>query len=122
MPVAPNTNPIGKEENMRRNVNAILLLACLMVAAVAAADGDGRAVVNINTATAEQLQLLPRVGPTLAARIIDYRESNGPFESVDEIVAVKGIGETAFQRLEPYLVTSGATTLEEKVPSPRSRG
>ena len=107
---------------MRNGATAILLLACLMAASGAAADGEGRAVVNINTATADQLQLLPRVGPALAARIIDYRESNGPFQSVDEIVAVKGIGEVAFQRLEPYLVTSGATTLEVKVPSPRSRG
>ncbi len=107
---------------MKRSATAMLLLACLMLASTAAAAGGDRAVVNINTATADQLQLLPRVGPTLAARIIDYRESNGPFQSVDEIVAVKGIGESAFERLEPYLVTSGATTLEVKVPSPRSRG
>jgi competence protein ComEA len=72
-------------------------------------------VVNINTASAEQLQLLPRVGPALAERIIEYRETNGPFRTADEIVAVKGIGDSVFEKLAPYLVTSGATTLSEKV-------
>ena len=50
-------------------------------------------VVNINTATAEELQQLPRVGPATAAKIIDYRTANGPFTSVDQLLDVPGIGE-----------------------------
>ena len=90
----------------------------------AAADkGPGLSgVVNINNASSEQLQLLPRVGPALAERIIEFREANGPFRAVDEIVAVKGIGESSFEKLEPFIVTSGATTLTEKVKLPRSSG
>ncbi len=52
---------------------------------------DGR--VNINTADAAALETLPGVGPALAARIIAWRDENGPFRSVDELTAVSGIGE-----------------------------
>jgi competence protein ComEA len=105
---------------MKTSTTLALLLVLATAALAAAADGTPAGVVNINTATAEQLQLLPRVGPALAARIIDFREANGAFRSVDEIVAVKGIGEAALERLRPYLATNGATTLSAKVRSPRS--
>jgi competence protein ComEA len=106
----------------QRTLSILIVLACFAVSIAAAADGSGRAnVVNINTADADQLQLLPRVGPALAARIIDYREANGPFRTIDEIVAVKGIGDTSLEQLEPYLATSGATTLTEKIRLPKSR-
>ena len=48
--------------------------------------------MNINTATAEQLESLPGIGPVIAQRIIDYREENGPYESLYDLYAVKGIG------------------------------
>ena len=102
-----------------------LILCVMFVAAaslVAAAEtGPAAGVVNINTADSEQLQMLPRVGPALAQRIIGYRETNGPFKAVEEIVAVKGIGETSLEKLEPYLVTNGATTLKEKISLPRAK-
>lgn len=85
-----------------------------------AADDTATGVVNINTAGAEQLQLLPRVGPALANRIIEFRETNGPFGSIDELVAVKGIGETALSKIQPYVTTGGDTTLTVKVKLPRS--
>ena len=105
---------------MKTSTILALMLVLATAALAVAADGAPAGVVNINTATAEQLQLLPRVGPALAARIIDFREANGAFRSVDEIVAVKGIGEAALERLRPYLATSGATTLGAKVRSPRN--
>jgi len=101
-----------------------LFCALLLVAAVAAAQ-DARPstqrAVNINTATADQLQLLPGVGPALAARIIEFREANGPFEKVDELAAVRGIGDKSLEKLRPYVVTSGATSLTEKVRLPRPK-
>jgi competence protein ComEA len=102
-----------------------VVCALLLVAAAAAAQ-DGRsspaqATVNINTATAEQLQLLPGVGPALAGRIIAFREANGPFEKVDELTAVQGIGDKSIEKLRPYVATSGTTSLTEKVRLPRPK-
>lgn len=58
---------------------------------------DGR--VNLNTADAAALETLPGVGPAIAARIIAWREQNGPFRSVDELTAVSGIGERTLDGL-----------------------
>ncbi len=108
---------------MKQGSVLVLFCALCVAASLAAAaeTGPKAGVVNINTADADQLQLLPQVGPALAGRIIDYREANGPFKTVEEIVAVKGIGDGALKKLEPYLATSGATTLSEKVRVPRAK-
>ena len=53
--------------------------------------------ININTATVEELVKLERVGPKYAARIIEYRETNGPFKQPEDIVKVKGIGPKTFE-------------------------
>lgn len=66
-----------------------------------AADGtDGPAVVNINRATAEELDALPGIGPAKARAIIEYRETYGPFETLEELMEVKGIGPKTFERLK----------------------
>lgn len=63
----------------------------------------GSAPVNINTATAEELQTLPRIGPAMAQRIIAWRESHGGFRSVDELDAVPGIGPSMLENLRPLV-------------------
>lgn len=62
--------------------------------------------LNINTATAGQLQELPGVGPVLAERIVAYRDQHGPFASVDDLDNVEGIGPSLLEKLRP-LVTVG---------------
>lgn len=75
-----------------------------------AGEGDLSGVVNINTATAEELQLLPGIGEARAKAVIELRKRNGGFKSVDELAEVKGIGEAALKRLRPYVRTQGKTT------------
>ena len=63
----------------------------------------GSSPVNINTATAEELQSLPRIGPAMAQRIIAWREAHGSFRSVDELDAVPGIGPSMLENLRPLV-------------------
>ena len=55
--------------------------------------------ININTAVAEELEKLDGIGPVLAGRIVEYREENGPFASLEDLMLVKGIGEDTWQNL-----------------------
>ena len=60
--------------------------------------------ININHANSLELQKLPRIGPKMAARIILFREKNGPFHSKEEIMRVKGIGNKTFERLKEFII------------------
>ena len=64
--------------------------------------------MNLNTASAQQLQRLPRIGPKMAERIIAYREEHGPFARASHVVRVRGIGPKTFEQLEPYLFVDEA--------------
>lgn len=64
---------------------------------------DATERININSATLAELQLLPRIGPTLGARIIEFRDREGPIRSLTHLMDVKGIGARTAERLEPYL-------------------
>ena len=60
-------------------------------------------LININTATAAQLDTLPGIGPVLAQRIIDYRQANGPFTSLSQLMLVEGIGEKRLADILPLI-------------------
>jgi competence protein ComEA len=59
--------------------------------------------LDINTATEAELTQLPGVGPGLARRIVEYRTANGPFQTVDDLQNVSGIGPSKFDRMSPYI-------------------
>ena len=64
--------------------------------------------VNVNTATAEQFEALPGIGPSTAKRIVSYREKNGPFKKLEDLMNVQGIGEKSFLKLRPHLSVTQA--------------
>jgi len=63
--------------------------------------------INVNTATAEQLEAVKGIGPKTAEDIITYREKNGNFKSIDNLVEVKGIGEKKVEKLANELTVKG---------------
>ncbi|HES58065.1 MAG TPA: helix-hairpin-helix domain-containing protein, partial [Firmicutes bacterium] len=67
-----------------------------------------REPLDINAASAEELEQLPGIGPVLAGRIAEYREAHGPFRSLDELRKVSGIGEKKLAALEGLAVCSGS--------------
>lgn len=83
---------------------AILIASWLSYSRRAESDARPRtAAVNINIASAAELELLPRVGPTLAARIIAHRERHGPFLTLADLDGVEGIGAETLRRLGPFV-------------------
>ena len=82
--------------NLRRHVTLLMVvLFVLSMAGQALAEETKK--ININTASAEELENLKQIGPNYAARIIEYREKNGPFEKPEDIINVKGIGPKTFE-------------------------
>lgn len=82
----------------------------LLFAALLAYTGFAFAVVNVNSATKEQLEKLEGIGPVKAQAIIDYRKKNGPFKSLDDVKKVDGIGEATYATIKKDIVLSGTTT------------
>ena len=67
-----------------------------------------KAAVNINTATAAEFEGLPGIGARTAARILEYRQKNGPFKKIEELMNVRGVGEKSFLKLKPQLTVGPA--------------
>lgn len=97
-----------------------LMLVMLLVGSLPsfAKDTALSGTINVNTATAAELMLLPGVGEAKAKTIIDARTAK-PFATKEDVLNVKGIGEKTFAQWEPHVAFSGATTLKEvSAPSP----
>lgn len=96
---------------------AIFAVACSIGVALA----EGKAPtgkVNVNTATAQQLEDLPGIGPALAKRILEYRQKAGGFKSTNELLNVKGIGEKSLLKLQPHVTVGESPAKGAGSPSP----
>jgi competence protein ComEA len=72
--------------------------------------------VNINTATSEELQQVPGIGPATAQKILQMRKSYGPFKSVDDLLAIRGLGQKRLDKMRKYL-TVGKAVAPKPAPS-----
>jgi competence protein ComEA len=86
-------------------------LAALLAASALAAGGI-TGVVNVNSATADELALLPGVGPAKAQAILEHRKAHGAFKRIEDLGEVKGIGDKALERLRPHVTLDGKTTAQ----------
>ncbi len=105
--------------NRNRSHRRAIAHACVVALALASIAGQGLAAnntakltgtVNINTATPEELQLLPGIGEAKARAMVAMRKQRGGFKSVDELTQVKGIGDAALAKLRPFARIQGKTT------------
>ena len=105
---------------MRRLIWSVVVVLALCAGPVwgeavqgAAASSGQRAsveLIDLNQASAAQLETLPGVGAVTAARIIEYRQENGGFKKIEELMNVRGIGERSFLRLRPLVTVGTAST------------
>jgi len=90
-------------------LSALVAIAVLAVPATTfgATSEEKVSRVNVNTATAEEIASLPGIGPSYAKRIVEYREKNGPFKRVEDLLNVQGIGEKTLEKIRDKVVASG---------------
>jgi competence protein ComEA len=102
---------------------ALIFLAGL---AILSAGGPGRAAaqkkppakpINLNTATLEQLEQLPGVGPVTAKDILEFRRKSGPFRSVNDLLAVRRITKARLEKLRPYVTVGPAPSAAKQKPA-----
>ncbi|HYL62448.1 MAG TPA: helix-hairpin-helix domain-containing protein, partial [Candidatus Methylomirabilis sp.] len=73
--------------------------------------------VNLNTATSDELQLVPGIGPVTAEKILQMRKAYGPFKSVDDLLAIKGIGQKRLEKMRKYLTVGKAASQGRSAPA-----
>ena len=97
--------PDGRAPRAMRNVFAFLVLGLILAAGVAQAGPEsGSTPLDLNRATADQLETLPGIGAVKAAAILAERDSRGGFQSMEELEAVRGIGPALVAKLRPLVV------------------
>ena len=77
------------------------------------------APVNLNTATSEELQLVPGIGPVTAEKILQMRKSYGAFKSVDDLSAIRGIGPKRLEKMRKYLTVGKAASATKPTSGPK---
>jgi len=91
-------------------IGGVVSLCCAAPAAAApgapegaSAQVKGQGSVDVNAASEEELVNVPGIGKSLARRIVEFREKNGPYRQIEDLLKIQGIGEKSLQKLRPYL-------------------
>ena len=99
----------------RRALTAValtLLLASVAIAAPATGSSSSKegsvSPLDLNAASTKQLTEIPGIGKVMAERIVEWRDQHGPFQRVEDLMKVKGIGEKSFQKLRPYVTVASS--------------
>src|SRR5579863_10394731 len=101
-----------------RNALTFFALAALFAAATFATKKPPLHPINLNTANSQQLQEVPGIGPSTADKILKMRKSYGPFKSVDDLRAIKGIGPMRLEKMRKYLTVGKPTTTKKPPATP----
>ncbi len=109
----------GRQRRALARIALLALVPTLLLgsgAALAAppAQPGAAGVVNVNTATADELERLPGIGEAKARAILEERKARGGFKTVEELEDVQGIGKAALERLRPYVSVEGKTTVKSQ--------
>jgi competence ComEA-like helix-hairpin-helix protein len=107
---------------VRRSIARTLFVAlalCAIPFGLAAKKKPPEAPINLNTATSEELQLVPGIGPVTAEKILQMRKSYGAFKSVDDLRAVRGIGPKRLEKMRKYLTVGKAASQSKPVSTNR---
>jgi competence ComEA-like helix-hairpin-helix protein len=109
---------------LRRLFGLCLVLTICPAAAVVKAQEKGKKLpppakpFDLNTATFDQFHSLPGVGPVTAQRILDYRKKSGPFQRVEDLLAVRGISAARLEKIRPYVMVKPPAT-SQPAPAPK---
>jgi competence protein ComEA len=96
----------GKLMRTRKRWFGLLIAVIVVIALVCPLNAEEPSSVNINTASADELVKLEKIGPQYAARIVEYREKNGPFKAPEDIMNVAGIGPKTYEMNKDRIVIS----------------
>ena len=103
---------------IRTMTAALMALTCVIATSAVSAQesasapkaASAAAPINLNSATSAQLEALPGIGAKMAERIVEYRQKNGSFKKVEDLMNVQGVGEKSFLKLKPLITVAGAKT------------
>jgi competence protein ComEA len=93
---------------IRRVLTALSIMPILFFALESRADTKHPPAhsIDLNTATAEQLQQVPGIGPSTAKAIVNFRRKSGPFQRVEDLLAIKGISKARLEKMRPFITVS----------------
>ena len=102
-------------------LSLLSLIFCLILGAASYASTKKPPLkpVNINTAGSEELQQVPGIGPATAEKILQMRKSYGPFKSVDDLLAIKGLGRKRLEKMRRYLTVGKSAGLNKLATQPK---